>query len=93
MNQEIEIYTSDEEIKIEIKFDGDTVWATQKQIATLFKTTPQNITLHLKKVYTEKEIDIVSTCKQYLQVQLEGKRKIESNSFIILMPFFQLVTV
>ncbi|MDX1937384.1 MAG: RhuM family protein [Flavihumibacter sp.] len=77
MNHEIEIYTSTDGIQIEIKFDGDTVWATQRQIAALFKTTPQNITLHLKKVYSEEEIDIVSTCKEYLQVQLEGKRKVE----------------
>jgi len=49
--KEIEIYTSTDGIQVEIKFDGDTVWATQRQIATLFKTTPQNITLHLKSLF------------------------------------------
>lgn len=77
MGQEIEIYTTKEGVKLEIKFDGDTVWATQRQIAELFKTTSQNITLHLKKIYSEEEIDAVSTCKEYLQVQKEGKRLVE----------------
>jgi hypothetical protein len=74
---EIEIYQSGDGVQIEIKFDGDTVWATQKQIAELFQTTPQNITLHLKKVYSEGEIEQDSTCKEYLQVQKEGKRDVE----------------
>jgi prophage maintenance system killer protein len=77
MANEIEIYTTEEGIKLEIKFDGDTVWATQRQIAELFKTTPQNITLHLKKIYSEEEVDAISTCKEYLQVQKEGKRLVE----------------
>jgi prophage maintenance system killer protein len=76
---EIEIYTNSEGIQIEVKFDGDSVWATQKQIAEIFQTTPQNITLHLKKVYEEHEIDSVSTCKEYLQVQKEGKRIVKRN--------------
>ena len=74
---EIEIYQSSDGIQIEIKFDGDTVWATQKQIAEIFQTTAQNITLHLKKVYSEGEIEQGSTCKEYLQVQKEGKRNVE----------------
>ncbi len=74
---EIEIYQSGDGVQIEIKFDGDTVWATQKQIAEIFQTTPQNITLHLKKVYSEGEIEQNSTCKEYLQVQKEGKRDVE----------------
>ena len=77
MAHEIEIYTTKEGIKLEIKFDGDTVWATQRQIAELFKTTSQNITLHLKKIYSEEEVDAISTCKEYLQVQKEGKRLVE----------------
>jgi len=74
---EIEIYKSVEGIQVEVKIDGDTLWATQKQIAEIFATTPQNITLHLKKVYAEEEIKADATCKEYLQVQMEGKRKVE----------------
>lgn len=75
--KDIEIYETERGVQIEIKFEEETVRATQKQIAELFQTTPQNITLHLKKVYSEGEIDSYSTCKQYLQVQIEGKRAFE----------------
>ena len=75
--KDIEIYETERGVQIQIKFEEETVWATQKQIAELFQTTPQNITLHLKKVYSEGEIDSISTCKQYLQVQIEGKRSVE----------------
>ena len=77
MSEDIVIYTTNEGVQIKIKFDGDTVWANQKQISELFQTTPQNITLHLKRVYSDKEIDLISTCKEYLQVQKEGNRKVE----------------
>jgi hypothetical protein len=77
MNQ-IEIYqTKDKQTQIEVKFDGDTVWLTQKQMGILFQTTPQNITIHLKNVYKSGELQEVGTCKEYLQVQKEGKREVE----------------
>ena len=57
-------------------FTRETLWATQAQIAGIFGITPQNITLHLKNVYKEKELSEQATCKEYLQVQKEGKREI-----------------
>jgi death-on-curing family protein len=76
--KEIEIYKSkDGQTQVEVQFEEETVWITQKQMAQLFQTTPQNITLHLKKVYKEREIQEKSTCKEYLQVQKEGKRMVE----------------
>ncbi|MFA9212223.1 MAG: RhuM family protein [Candidatus Methylacidiphilales bacterium] len=74
---EIEIYKTASGVQIEIKFEDETVWATQKQIAEIFQTTPQNITLHLKKIYAIGEVEMISTCKEYLQVQIEGKRSVE----------------
>lgn len=49
---------------------------TQKAIAELFQTTPQNITLHVKNIYEEEELVEEATCKYYLQVQNEGARKV-----------------
>jgi hypothetical protein len=49
---------------------------TQAQIADLFQTTPQNVTLHLKAIYAEREVDESATCKSYLQVRQEGSRKV-----------------
>lgn len=61
---------------IEVRLDGDTVWLTQAQIGDLFQTTPQNITLHLKAIYAEGELNEGVTCKDYLQVRQEGSRQV-----------------
>ncbi|RAV27492.1 RhuM family protein [Sinomicrobium soli] len=74
---ELIIYESENGVQVEVRFDGETIWATQRQISELFETTPQNITLHLKKVYAENEIEKKATCKEYLQVQTEGKRQVK----------------
>jgi hypothetical protein len=57
--------------------DHDTLWATQRQIAEIFDVTPQNITLHIKKIYKDGELLEKATCKKSLQVQTEGKRIIK----------------
>lgn len=64
---------------LEVRLDGETVWLAQAQMAELFQTTPQNITLHLKAIYAEGELDEAATCKDYLQVRPEGKRKVSRN--------------
>jgi len=66
---------------IELKgdFSKETFWATQAQIAEMFDVTPQNVTLHLGNIFKDKELEIKATCKESLQVQIEGKRKIERN--------------
>ena len=75
---EIIIYeTPDHQTQVEVKFEEDTVWLTQKQMAELFGTTPQNITIHFKNIFEDGELNESSTCKDYLQVQLEGKREVE----------------
>ncbi len=63
--------------KIEVRVEGEMIWLTQKLMAELFDTTPQNITLHLKNIYEEGELKEVSTCKDFLQVQNEGGRDVE----------------
>jgi hypothetical protein len=55
----------------------DTVWLTQAQMAELFQTTSQNITMHLKNIYEDLELDAISTCKKFLQVRTEGGRQVE----------------
>jgi len=58
-------------VNIDVFFHEETLWLTQKQIAELFETTSQNITLHLKNIFIESELDEMSTCKEFLQVQKE----------------------
>jgi hypothetical protein len=49
--------------RLQVRLDNETVWLSQAQIAELYQTTPQNITLHLKKIYEEGELDEAATCK------------------------------
>jgi hypothetical protein len=66
--------TEDGRTRIQCRFENDTLWLTQAQIAELFQTTPQNVTLHLKAIYAEGELAEAATCKDYLQVRSEGRR-------------------
>ena len=65
--------------RIQCRFEDETIWLTQAQIADLFQTTPQNITLHLKAIFAEGELTEEATCKQYLQVREEGARSLTRN--------------
>ena len=77
-NSQIIIYqTENGETKLEVRLENETVWLTQKLMAELFQTTPQNITIHLKNIFEEGELDEKATCKDYLQVQMEGGRKVK----------------
>lgn len=72
------IYQSDSGInKIDVRLQDENVWLTQKMMAELFETTPQNITIHLKNIFEEAELQEDSTCKEFLQVQQEGSRQVE----------------
>lgn len=68
--------TEDARTRIEVRLDGGSVWLTQAQLAELFETTPQNITLHLKTIYGDGELEESATCKHYLQVREEGGRPV-----------------
>ncbi len=56
--------------KIDVYFEEDTVWMTQKSLAELYQVTPQNITTHIKHIYGDGELEEKSTCKEYLQIKL-----------------------
>lgn len=67
------------EVRVDVFVENETVWLTQKAMAVLFETTPQNITIHLKNIYKSDELNENRTCKDFLQVQKEGKRLVERN--------------
>lgn len=82
MNKDLQflLYTTpSEDIKVQAVVKDETIWLTQKAMAELFSTTPQNITLHLKNIYNEGELEQKTTCKDFLQVQTEGKREVSRN--------------
>ena len=68
--------TEDGRTRIQCRFEGETLWLTQAQMAELFEVTPQNVTLHLKAIFAEGELSEVATCKDYLQVRSEGGREV-----------------
>jgi death-on-curing family protein len=74
--QDVELYTSsDGVITMPVQFDGDTVWATQAQMAELFGTTQQNVSLHIQNALDEGELD-EGTHKEILLVRREGNRDV-----------------
>jgi hypothetical protein len=79
-SSEIILYQTEDGItKIDVRLENETVWLTQKLMAELFQTTPQNITIHLRNIFEEGELDENSTCKDFLQVQKEGNRQVGRN--------------
>jgi len=68
--------TEDGRTRIQCRFEEETIWLTRAQIAELFQTTPQNVTLHLKVIFAAGELAEAATCKNYLQVRSEGGREV-----------------
>lgn len=80
MENEIIIYqTQDGKTKIDVKIEDETVWLTQAQMTELFETTKQNVSLHIKNIFEEGELNEVSTVKDFLTVQNEGTRQVSRN--------------
>ena len=68
--------TEDGRTRIQCRFEGETIWLTQVQIAELFQTSVPNINLHLKAIYAERELSEEATMKSYLIVRTEGTRQV-----------------
>ena len=74
-NNDIIFYTTDDgQIKIEVRLENENVWLTQNAMAELFDTTKQNISLHIKNIFEEKELDENSVVKENLTTALDGKK-------------------
>ena len=74
---DIVIYqTEDGGTKIDVRFEGETVWLTQQQMAELFGSSRTNIVEHIRHIYEEGELDEDSTCRKFRQVRDEGGRRV-----------------
>ena len=73
-DSQIVLYQPDESIRLEVKLEQDTVWLTQAQMTELFRTTRNNITMHIRNIFKEKELDERSVCKESLHTAADGKR-------------------
>ncbi len=74
------IYQSDSgETRLDVRFQNETVWLTQRLMSELFLTTPENILMHLQNIYREGELDEKATTKDFLVVRQEGSRQVNRN--------------
>lgn len=78
MSNDIILYnTEDGQTKVELRLQNGTVWLSQLELAELFDTTKNNISLHIKNIFEDKELDKEVTVKDYLTVQKEGDRDVQ----------------
>ena len=74
---EVVIYQNEHsQTQVSVRLDGETVWLTQRQMAELFDTSADNISLHLKNVFLEGELGEPATTEEFSVVQAEGRRKV-----------------
>ncbi|MBR5461642.1 virulence RhuM family protein [Butyricimonas virosa] len=74
------LYQDDNEItRISVRFADEDLWLTQKQLAEIYDTTQENISLHVSNIYADGELDEDRTYKKFLLVQTEGKRQVRRN--------------
>ena len=71
---EIVMYQPDETIRLEVRVEDETVWLTQQQMAELFLTTKQNVSLHVNNIFREDELTENSVVKESLTTARDGKR-------------------
>jgi hypothetical protein len=72
------IYTSEDgQTRINLRVEADTIWLSQLEIAELFQTTKQNVSLHAKNIFEEGELSPAATVKESLTVQTEGNRQVQ----------------
>jgi hypothetical protein len=76
----------DGKLKLDVRFEDESVWLTQQLLADLFQTTQQNISQHVLNIYEEEELAPEATHKKYLSVRSEGNRQVKR-----LLDYYNLV--
>lgn len=72
------LYTTDDgRTQLHLRVEGDSIWLSQLEIAELFQTTKQNVSLHAKNIFEDNELDPAATVKDSLTVQSEGRRQVK----------------
>ena len=80
------LYQDDNEItRVAVRFADEDLWLTQNQLAEIYCTSRENITMHIKNIYADEELLSDSTSKDFLLVREEGSRQVKRN-------FYQQVT-
>lgn len=75
---ELILYTSDDgQTRLHLRAETESIWLSQLEIAELFQTTKQNVSLHAKNIFADKELSLEATVKESLTVQNEGGRQVQ----------------
>ena len=67
----------DDKDSLEMRYEDENIWLTQKMMATLYDVSPAAINQHIKNIYEDSELEEEATIKKYLIVQTEGKRQVQ----------------
>ncbi len=74
---EVAVYESAEgEVRVDVRLDRETVWLTQRQMAEVFDSTPENVLMHLRNIFASEELEAEATTKEFLVVRTEGRRRV-----------------
>lgn len=76
------VYGTDGGPQLDIRYEGETLWMTQQQIAELFGVARQGVNSHLNNIYDEGELEREATCKEILQIRDEGGRTVSRKTLI-----------
>ena len=68
--------TDDGSTRLEVQLQDETVWLSQAQMAELFQTSVPNVSMHIRNVFSEGEVQAVATVKEFLTVRQEGSRRV-----------------
>ena len=68
--------SGDGKVRVDVRFDQETVWLTQRQMAEVFDTTSENVLMHLRNVFACGELEAEATTKEFLAVRIEGRRRV-----------------
>ena len=66
-------------VSVNTRFADEDVWLTQEQLATIYQTTQENVSMHITNIYTDNELEKEGTYKKFLLVCQEGKRHVRRN--------------
>ena len=84
MKNEIILFEN-QDVKLEVNMKDETFWLSQQQMAELFDSSRTNIIEHINNIYSDGELDKISTCQDFRQVRKEGKRDVVRS-----IPFYNL---
>jgi len=77
---EVLVYeAADGSARVDVRLEQETVWLTQRQMADLFDTTPENVLMHMKNIFGDGGLEEAATAKDFLVVRIEDKRQVRRN--------------